>query len=105
MLDKLILSSLCSPGSIAPPLITIPGIFILKSPIIIPGTILSQFGIKTTPSSPCAITILSTESAISSLEGREYFIPKCPIAIPSQTPIEGIRIGVPPPIITPVFTA
>ena len=40
-----------------------------------------------------------------SLVTREYFIPMCPIAIPSQTAIAGNTIGVPPAIATPCFTA
>ena len=36
---------------------------------------------------------------------REYFIPICPIAIPSQTAIAGTMIGVPPAIATPSLTA
>ena len=35
------------PASIGPPLATIEGILILAAPIIIPGTILSQFGTRT----------------------------------------------------------
>ena len=83
----------------------IAGIFNLAAAISIPGTILSQFGISTRASRPCAIVIDSIESAISSRLAREYFIPLCPIAIPSQTPIAGNSNGVPPAILTPVFTA
>ena len=36
---------------------------------------------------------------------REYFIPTCPIAIPSHTAIAGNTTGVPPAIATPSFTA
>ena len=47
----------------------------------------------------------SVESAIRSLVTSEYFIPLCPIAIPSQTAIAGNTTGVPPAIVTPVLTA
>ena len=91
--------------SIGPPLITIDGTFILAAAINIPGTILSQFGMKTIPSKLCANPIASHESAISSLVASEYFIPMCPMAIPSHTPIAPNSTGVPPAILTPAFTA
>ena len=62
----------------------------------IPGTILSQFGMQIIPSNQCAATIVSTQSAISSRLASEYFIPKCPIAIPSSTPIVWNMKGTPP---------
>ena len=40
-----------------------------------------------------------------SLVTREYFIPMCPIAIPSHTAIAGNIIGVPPAAATPSLTA
>jgi len=43
--------------------------------ISIPGTTLSQLGIKTSPSNACAADIASTLSAISSRLGREWRIP------------------------------
>ena len=92
------------PANIGPPLTTIDGIFNLKAAITIPGTILSQFGINTNASKAWAFAIHSIESAISSLVAKEYFIPSCPIAIPSHTPIVGNTNGVPPDINTPFFT-
>ena len=71
----------------------------------IPGTILSQFGMSTRPSKACAVAIASMESAISSRLAKENFMPGCPIAIPSQTPIAGNSIGVPPAAATPSFAA
>jgi len=38
-------------------------------------------------------------------EAREYFMPTWPMAMPSQTPMAGIRMGVPPAISTPALTA
>ena len=66
---------------------------------------MSQFGINTKASKAWAFAIHSTESAISSLVTSEYFIPLCPIAIPSHTPIVGNTNGVPPAINTPFLTA
>ena len=61
-----------------------------------PGTILSQFGTRTRASKACATAMHSIESAMSSRDAREYFMPAWPIAMPSQTPMEGNSIGVPP---------
>ena len=96
---------LCLPASIGPPLTKTAGILTLSAAITIPGTILSQLGIKTNASNAWAFAIHSIESAISSLVTKEYFIPSCPIAIPSQTPIAGITIGVPPATNIPFLTA
>ena len=74
-----------SPLSIGPAVTIIVGIFILAAAISIPGVILSQFESSTSPSSWWAFATVSTQSAIKSREGREYLIPECPIAIPSQT--------------------
>ena len=73
--------------------------------ISIPGTILSQLGMRTRPSKGWAITIDSTESAISSRELSEYFIPSWPMTIPSHTPIVENSMGVPPAIRMPALTA
>ena len=70
-----------------------------------PGTILSQLGMSTAPSNAWPISMLSTESAISSREGREYFMPACPMAMPSQMPMEGMTTGVPPAAYIPALTA
>ena len=40
--------------------------------------------------------MVSTQSAINSREGREYFIPICPIAMPSSTPMVLNSKGTPP---------
>jgi len=49
-----------------PPLTTMVGIFTLRAPISIPGTILSQFGTQITASKQCALSMDSTLSAINS---------------------------------------
>ena len=61
-----------------------------------PGTILSQFGTHIIASKQCARATVSTESAMSSREGSEYFMPEWPIAIPSQTAIVLNSIATPP---------
>jgi hypothetical protein len=70
----------------------------------IPGMILSQLGMKTRPSKGWAMAMISTESAMSSRLASEYFIPTCPMAIPSQTPMAGNSTGVPPAMRMPAFT-
>ena len=60
------------------------GMFTRIAAISIPGTILSQLGTHTIPSNWCDSTIDSTASATNSREGSEYFMPLCPMAIPSQ---------------------
>jgi len=42
---------------------------------------------QTMPSKQCARTMVSTQSAISSREGSEYFMPLWPMAMPSSTPM------------------
>ena len=81
------------------------GIFTLAAAIKSPGTFLSQLGIHTRPSNPCAIAMHSVLSAIRSLVTREYFIPTCPMAIPSHTAMAGNTTGIPPAMATPIFTA
>ena len=93
------------PGIIAPPETKTVGRSRRAAAISMPGTILSQFGIITRASNWCAVTMHSTLSAISSRVTREYFMPSCPIAIPSHTPIAGNSIGVPPAMRIPALTA
>ena len=80
-------------------------IFTLAAAIRSPGTFLSQLGTSTRPSKQWACAMVSMESQMSSLLGREYFIPLCPMAIPSQTPMAGTRTGVPPARRTPSLAA
>jgi hypothetical protein len=47
--------------------------------------ILSQLEMQTMASAQCALTMYSTESAISSREGSEYSMPPWPMAMPSST--------------------
>ena len=66
---------LALPAFIGPPLTKIDGMLTRAAPIIMPGTILSQLGMQTTPSKQWARSIVSTQSAISSREASEYFMP------------------------------
>ena len=67
-----------------PPYINKEGLFNLAKPIKQPGIFLSQPPIAITPSKPSQAETVSIESAITSLETREYFIPSVPIEIPSE---------------------
>ena len=51
----------------------------------IPGTILSQFASPIHPSQGWAPMMVSIWSVTSSRLAREYFMPKWPMAMPSQT--------------------
>ena len=53
----------------------IEGMFSLIAAISMPGTTLSQFGMRTIPSKGCAIAMISTESAMISLLAKEYLMP------------------------------
>ncbi len=84
------------PASMGPPLTKMAGIFARITPINMPGTILSQLGMQITPSKQWAVSIVSTESAINSRLGSEYFIPSWPMAMPSSTPMVLNINGTPP---------
>ena len=66
------------------------------SAIIAPGMFLSHPPIATTPSIDSALHAVSMESAITSRETSEYFIPSVPIAIPSLTVIVPNTWGIAP---------
>ena len=85
-----------TPVAIGPPLTNTVGIFTRIAAISIPGTILSQLGMQIMPSKQCAMSIVSTLSAISSREGSENFMPPWPMAIPSSTPMVLKIKGTPP---------
>ena len=63
--------SLVLPASIGPPETKTTGILIRRAAISIPGVILSQLEMQTMASAQWALTMYSTESAISSRDGRE----------------------------------
>ena len=59
------------PAAIGPPDTNTTGMLMRRAPISMPGTILSQLGMQTSPSRQCASATVSTESAMSSREGSE----------------------------------
>jgi hypothetical protein len=84
------------PASIGPPDTKTVGMFSRIAAISIPGVILSQLDTQIRASAQCALTMYSTESAISSRDGSEYSMPPCPIAIPSSTAMVLNSRGMPP---------
>ena len=58
------------PASIGPPETKTVGMFRRSAAMSMPGVILSQFEMHTSASAQCAFTMNSTESAMSSREGR-----------------------------------
>ena len=85
--DRPIRTPRCLPGSIGPPLTKMEGRFIRQAASSMPGTILSQLGMNTTASTGWAVSITSMESAISSREHSEYFMPVWFMDRPSHTPM------------------
>src|SRR5262249_40529394 len=75
------------PASIGPPDTNRVGMLSRIAAISMPGVILSQLETQISASAQCALTMYSTESAISSRDGSEYSMPPCPIAMPSSTAI------------------
>ena len=76
-----------NPGLIVPPYTTRPGRFSRPKARREPGIFLSQPGTATNPSYHWAFITVSMESAMISLDCKEYFIPSVPIEIPSLTPM------------------
>src|SRR5436309_13679210 len=62
-----------------------PGTLIRAIAIIAPGMFLSQPPTQRTPSISCPFTAVSIESAITSRETSEYFMPSVPMPMPSVT--------------------
>src|SRR5690606_40035589 len=73
------------PASMGPPDTNTVGMFRRMAAISMPGVILSQLEMQTMASAQCALTMYSTESAISSRDGSEYSSPPGPMAMPSST--------------------
>ena len=71
--------------------------FIRAIAIIAPGMFLSQPPMASTPSMLCAPQTVSIESAMTSRETREYFIPSVPIEMPSLTVMVPKTWGMAPP--------
>src|ERR1700735_2201075 len=68
------------PASIGPPETNTVGMFSRMAAISMPGVILSQLEMQIRASAQCALTMYSTESAISSRLGSEYSMPPWPLA-------------------------
>src|SRR6266480_455048 len=62
-----------------------PGTLMRAIAIMLPGMFLSQPPTHRTPSISCPFTAVSNESAITSRDTREYFIPSVPMPTPSVT--------------------
>ena len=93
------------PGSMGPPDTSTDGIFRRIMAMSMPGTHLSQLGMKTSASKACARAMISMESAMNSRDGREKRMPSWFMAIPSHTAMAGNSSGVPPAMRTPALTA
>ena len=99
-------SGCCSfPGAIEPPYSISPGIFKRASAMIAAGMFLSQPAIQTSPSKELPRLTSSIESAITSREISEAFMPSVPIVMPSWIVTVLNSMGVPPASRTPCFTA
>ncbi len=66
-----------------------------------PGMFLSQPPMATKPSMPAQPTTVSMESAMTSRETSEYFMPSLPIEMPSEMVMVLKMIALPPPVLTP----
>ena len=81
-----------------------PGMSSRASAITVPGIVLSQPDRATTPSKRWPRATSSIESAMTSRETSEVFIPLVPIVMPSEIAIVLSSIGVPPAARTPSLT-
>src|SRR6059036_1973995 len=75
------------PGLIVPPYTNTAGISMRAIAIMAPGMFLSHPPTTSRPSMLCALHAVSIESAMTSRETREYFMPSVPIEMPSLTVI------------------
>ncbi len=93
-----------TPGLIVPLYRARPGRSRRASAIAAPGSVLSQPTRHTRPSKRCPRATSSIESAITSRDTSEAFIPSVPIETPSETEIVLNSIGVPPAARIPSLT-
>src|SRR5437899_11322076 len=77
-----------------------PGTLIRAIAIIAPGMFLSQPPMQMTPSMSCPFTAVSIESAITSRETSEYFMPSVPMPMPSVTVGKPNTCGIAPAALT-----
>src|SRR2546426_12308722 len=66
-----------------------------------PGMFLSHPPTATNPSMPMQPTTVSMESAMTSRETSEYFIPSVPIEMPSETVMVSKMMALPPASLAP----
>ena len=84
------------PASMGAPETKTTGMFRRMAAISMPGVILSQLEIQTIASAQWALTMYSTESAITSRLGNEYSMPSWPMAMPSSTAMVLNSLATPP---------
>ena len=99
------LPSAVRPVAMGPPETKTAGTSMRAAAISMPGMILSQLGMQTMPSKQWARIMVSTQSAMSSREGRQNLIPPCPMAMPSSTPMVLNSKGTAPASRMAVFTS
>src|SRR5260370_38680225 len=66
-----------------------------------PGMFLSEPPMVTKPSMPWQATTVSMESAMTSRETREYFMPSVPIEMPSEIVMVSKMMALPPAAFAP----
>ena len=93
------------PGRIVPPYRKIDGMSSRPQAMSMPGSDLSQPAMVTSASNCSACTISSTESAITSRDTSEAFMPSLPIEMPSETAIVPNSSGTAPACRTPSLAA
>src|SRR6185295_7017832 len=70
--------------------------------IMQPGMFLSQPPMATNPSMPSQPTTVSTESAMTSRDTREYFMPSLPMEMPSEIVMVLKTMALPPASLAPL---
>ena len=94
-------SPVMQPGKIVPPYTNTAGRFSRAIAIIAPGMFLSQPPMATKPSMPSQPTTVSMESAMTSRETSEYFMPSEPMEMPSETVMVLKMMALPPASLAP----
>src|SRR5690606_28270680 len=95
-MERLSPLSVTLPASIGPPETNTVGMLRRSAAMSIPGVILSQLEMQTMASTAWALIMYSTESAMSSRDGREYSMPSWPMAMPSSTAMVLNSLAIPP---------
>jgi hypothetical protein len=100
-MSSLRVSPVMQPGKIVPPYTNTAGRFNRASAISDPGMFLSHPPMATNPSIPSHAATVSIESAITSRDTSEYFMPSDPIEMPSETLMVLNTIALPPASFAP----